>query len=66
MMMGASAVFEPVKPRFGVRLSAEARPSPPRMTPARKRALEIAGDGLIRAKSALAAEAQCSTASSTA
>src|SRR5690606_1413235 len=29
--------------------------------PARKRALEIAADGLIRAKSALAAEAACST-----
>jgi primosomal protein N' (replication factor Y) (superfamily II helicase) len=59
MMMGASAVFEPVKPRFGVRLSGG--PAPPRLTPARKRALEIAADGLVRAKSALAAEAQCST-----
>ena len=29
------------------------------MTPARLRAVEIAGDGLVRAKSALAAEAQC-------
>ena len=36
-------------------------PRPPRMTPARTRALEIAADGLVRAKSALAAEAQCST-----
>ena len=31
------------------------------MTPARKRALEIAADGLVRAKVALAAEAGCST-----
>ena len=60
MMMGSSAVFEPTRPRFGVRLN-EGAPHPPRMTPARKRALEIAGDGLVRAKAALAAEAQCST-----
>ena len=60
MMMGSSAVFEPVKPRFGVQLNAGAT-EPPRMTPARKRALDIAGDGMIRAKSALAAEAKCST-----
>ncbi|KAB2911156.1 MAG: primosomal protein N' [Hyphomicrobiaceae bacterium] len=58
MMMGSSAVFEPVKPRFGVRL-VERAAEPPRLTPARKRALEIAADGLIRAKSALAAEAGC-------
>jgi primosomal protein N' (replication factor Y) len=60
MMMGSSAVFEPVKPRFGVQLS-EGAAEPPRMTPPRRRALEIAADGLIRAKGALAAEAQCST-----
>ncbi len=60
MMMGSSAVFEPVKPRIGVKLSEAAQP-PPRITPARKRALEIAADGLVRAKGALAAEAQCST-----
>ena len=60
MMMGARAVFEPAKPRFGVRC-VEGAPEPPRMTPARKRALEIAGDGLVRAKAALAAEAGCST-----
>ena len=60
MMMSASAVFEPPKPRFGVRLTAGAA-HPPRMTPARIRALEIMGDGLIRAKSALAAEAACTT-----
>jgi primosomal protein N' (replication factor Y) len=60
MMMGSSAVFEPIKPRFGVRLVASAA-LPPRLTPARRHALEIAGDGLIRAKSALAAEAGCSS-----
>jgi primosomal protein N' (replication factor Y) len=60
MMMSASAAFEPVKPRFGVRCVLDAA-DPPRMTPARKRALDLARDGLIRAKSALAAEAACST-----
>jgi len=60
MMVNAPAAFEPAKPRFGVRL-ANGTDAPPRMTPARQRALKIAGDGLIRAKSALAAEAQCST-----
>ncbi len=60
MMMGPSSIFEPVKPRFGVRHNAGAS-EPPRMTPARKRAVEIAADGLIRAKSALAAEAGCTT-----
>ena len=60
MMMSARSAFEPVKPRFGVTL-VEGAPEPPRMTPARTRALEIAADGAIRAKSALAGEAQCST-----
>jgi len=60
MMMGAPAVFEPSKPRFGVARNPDAR-EPPRMTPARKRALEIAADGLVRAKLALATQAQCST-----
>ncbi len=60
MMMGSPAVFEPTRPRFGVRLN-EGAAHPARMTPARKRALEIAADGLVRAKAALAAEAQCST-----
>ena len=60
MMMGSSAVFEPMKPRFGIKLN-HGVAEPPRMTPARKRALEIAADGMVRAKSALAAEAQCST-----
>ena len=60
MMMGAPAVFEPARPRFGVRRNEEAG-APARMTPARKRALDIAADGLVRGKGALAAEAQCST-----
>lgn len=60
MMMSAQTAFEPVKPRFGVRV-AEAAGDPPRMTPARQRAIIAASDGLVRAKSALAALAQCST-----
>jgi len=60
MMMGSHAVFEPVRPRFGVRAVAGAA-DPARLTPARKRALAIASDGLVRAKSALAAEANCTT-----
>lgn len=60
MMMSAQAVFEPVKPRFGVRHVADAG-EPPRMTPARTRALEIASDGLIRSKAQLAQEAGCSS-----
>lgn len=60
MMMSAQAAFEPQKPRFGVTLVVGA-PEPPRMTPARTRALDIAIDGLIRTKAALATEAGCST-----
>jgi primosomal protein N' (replication factor Y) len=60
MMMSAQAAFDPPAPRFGVCLVAGAA-APPRMTPARTRALEIASDGLIRAKSALAAEAGCTS-----
>jgi len=60
MMMSARAVFEPQKPRFGVTL-VDGAPEPSRMTPARKRALEIAADGAIRAKAALAVAAECST-----
>ncbi len=60
MMMSAQEAFEPVKLRFGVRL-VEGLPVPARITPARQRALEIAADGLIRAKSALASEAGCTT-----
>jgi primosomal protein N' (replication factor Y) len=61
MMMGAPAVFEPAKPRFGVQLNPGA-PEPPRMTPARQRAVKAAADGQVRVKSALAAAAQCSNA----
>ena len=60
MLMGAQQAFEPLKARTGVRLVHGAA-EPPRLTPARKRALEIAGDGLVRAKSTLAAEAGCTT-----
>ena len=58
MMMSAREVFEPQKPRFGVAI-VEGAPEPPRLTPARKRVLEVAADGLIRAKSVLAHEAAC-------
>ncbi len=60
MLMSARSVFEPVKPRFGVTL-VEGAPEPPRMTPARKRALDIAADGAIRTKAALAVAAECSS-----
>ncbi len=58
MMMSAPAAFEPQKPRFGVSL-VEGAPSPPRMTPARTRVLQCASDRLIRTKTALASEANC-------
>ena len=60
MMMSAREVFEPAKPRFGVTI-VEGAPLPPRMSPARERVLEIASDGLIRPKAALAREAACTT-----
>ncbi|MGE0857011.1 MAG: DEAD/DEAH box helicase, partial [Hyphomicrobiaceae bacterium] len=60
MMMSAPAAFEPERPRQGVRYVADAA-DPPRMTPARLRALDVAADGLIRVKSALAQQANCST-----
>jgi len=60
MMMSAQAAFEPLKPRFGVRIVADAA-EPQRMTPARRRALDLARDGQVRSKSALASEAACST-----
>ena len=59
MMMGAQSAFEPQKPRSGVRL-AQGAVTPPRMTPARLKAMHVAADGLIRAKSALALEANVS------
>ena len=61
MMMSAPTAFEPAKPRFGVTVVPGA-PAPARMTPERSKAMAIAADGSIRAKSALAAEAQCSSA----
>ncbi len=60
MMMGAQSAFEPVKQRSGVCL-ADGAISPPKMTPARLRVLEVAGDGLARTKSGLATAATCST-----
>ncbi|OYW55747.1 MAG: primosomal protein N' [Hyphomicrobium sp. 32-62-53] len=60
MMMSAQAAFEPPKLRTGVR-AVEGAALPPRMTPARARAMELAADGLIRSKSALADLAACST-----
>lgn len=59
MMMSAQAAFEPQPPRFGVAIVRDA-PEPPRMTPARRKALETAADGMIRVKSQLAHEAGCS------
>ena len=61
MMMSAQTAFEPSKPRFGVCL-VDGAPAPSKMTPARAKALEIASDGMIRAKSELAHLAGCSTA----
>ncbi|MEO1720636.1 MAG: DEAD/DEAH box helicase, partial [Pseudomonadota bacterium] len=60
LMMGASSAFEPPKPKPGVRLVPNA-PEPPRMTPARQRAIERARDGQVRPKSQLAREADCTT-----
>ena len=51
MMMSAGSAFAPPAPRYGVRLAGAA---PQRMTPARARVLEVAGNGLTWAKSALA------------
>jgi primosomal protein N' (replication factor Y) len=60
MMMSAQAAFEPPKARMGVR-AVDGVAMPPRMTPARARALELAVDGLVRSKSHLAEIAGCST-----
>ncbi len=59
MMMPPAVLFEQMQPRFGVQRNVSA-PLPVRMTAPRTRALEVAGDGLIRAKGALAAQARCS------
>ncbi|MGF1649542.1 MAG: primosomal protein N' [Hyphomicrobiaceae bacterium] len=58
MMMGAQAAFDPPKARMGVALAPQAQ-APPRLTPARLRALEIMADGLVRTKSQLAETARC-------
>ena len=60
MLMSAQSVFEPEKPRFGVRYVPDAA-DPPRLSPARQRVLDAACDGLIRPKSALAGLAGCTT-----
>jgi primosomal protein N' (replication factor Y) len=60
MMMSAQEAFEPQKPRFGVRI-VEGAPPLARGTAARSKVLEVASDGLIRAKSELANLARCST-----
>jgi primosomal protein N' (replication factor Y) len=54
LMMGAPLAFEPAAPKFGVRL---AGPRPDRLTPGRRRVLDVSADGLVRAKRALAMEA---------
>jgi primosomal protein N' (replication factor Y) len=58
MMMSAGHVFMPPAPRYGVRLAGSA---PERMTPARARVLEVAGNGLTWVKSALAETAGVSS-----
>ena len=60
MMMSAQEAFEPTKPRFGVAI-VDGAPPPAKMTAARTKALEIAADGLVRAKSELAHLAGCSS-----
>ncbi len=60
MMMGARSAFEPEKPRLGVQIVPDAH-LPPRMTPARTRAIEIAADGLVRSKAELARAADCTS-----
>ena len=51
MMMSAGSAFNPPAPRYGVRLVG---PAPARMTPARARVVEAAGNGLLWVKSSLA------------
>ncbi|MCB2079689.1 MAG: primosomal protein N', partial [Novosphingobium sp.] len=60
MMMSAKAAFEPEKPRFGVTIVTDAD-EPPRMTPARLAVLDVARDGAVRTKAALAQAAGCSS-----
>jgi primosomal protein N' (replication factor Y) (superfamily II helicase) len=54
MVVRVAEAFGPEKPVVAVRLAGAA---PERVTPARRRVLEVAADGLARARSALAAEA---------
>ncbi len=63
LMMGAASAFEPEPPRFGVRL-VDALPASAanRLTPGRRRVIELAGDGLVRSRPALAQEAGVSSA----
>ena len=58
MVLRAPQAFEPEKPIVGVRLSGA---PPDRMTAARKRILDVAGDGLAWSKSGLAAAAGVSS-----
>jgi primosomal protein N' (replication factor Y) (superfamily II helicase) len=63
LMMGASAAFESEPPRFGVRLvDGVSAAMASRLTPGRKRVMELAGDGLVRPRPALAQEAGVSSA----
>ncbi len=64
MALSSSGLGEPPKPRRAWRLADPDAPPPPgmRLTPARRRVLAVAADGLARAGSALAAEAGVSTA----
>ena len=59
MMMSAGRAFSPPAPHYGVRLLEGSAPS--RMTPARARVLEVAGNGMTWMKSALAEAAGVST-----
>ncbi len=60
LMMGAQAAFEPQKTRTGVAISDSADLGA-KLSSARRKALDIATDGQVRAKSQLAAEASVST-----
>ncbi len=60
MIMAARSAFEPEKARFGVQLVPKAQ-LPPRMTPARTKAVDISEDGRVRSKSELARAAGCTT-----
>ncbi|MFM7084996.1 MAG: primosomal protein N' [Hyphomicrobium sp.] len=61
MMMSASAAFEPPKLHKGLCLSKN-NSSSLRLTPARLRAIEVSKDGVIRSKSELAKQSNCSSA----